>query len=171
MNPICAIKLIKIMRSQPQLGGDPHQRVLPEDYLSASGESLAFIILQAWILAYFFSYDNILSNPLKDRFGYNNVCVAWDVPPALYTSAFLFSLPVYCTVRYVLLDVERMALDTFHQRMTQETRFYFGINVRWKYVVPAADFRRHSRRSSHRSRSSVLSIHLLSLAGHCRSVH
>jgi len=112
LNPICAMKLIKIMRSKPEFGGDPRQKVFPDDYLSAAGESLAFVILQAWVIAYFFSYDNILSNPLKDRLGYNNFCVAWDVAPALYTSGFLFFIPVYLTVRYVLLDVERMSLDS-----------------------------------------------------------
>jgi hypothetical protein len=106
------MKIIKILRSKPQFGGEAHQKVLPDDYLSAAGESLALIIVQAWILAYFFSYENILSNPLKDRMGYNNVCVAWDVAPALYSSAFLFFLPVYFVVRFVLLDVARMSLDS-----------------------------------------------------------
>lgn len=106
------MKLIKILRSKPQLGGDPNQTVSPDDYMSAAVECLALIVVQAWVLAFLFSYDNILSNPLQDRMGYNNACVAWDVPPALYTSALLFFLPVYFTVRFVLLDMERMALDS-----------------------------------------------------------
>lgn len=104
------MKLVKVITAIPGLGGEDSSLVMPEDYLGASGESLFIIIVISWIIAYFFSYDNLLNNPLKDIYGYNNVCVAWDVAPALYAAAFMFTAPVYFGIRYAVLDLERAAL-------------------------------------------------------------
>lgn len=101
-------KLIKVIRAHPGMGGD--SAIVPEDYLSASGEGLFAMMVTSWIIAYFFSYENIQKNPLKDMLGYNNVCVAWDVPPALYVAPVMFGVPLYCALRYAVTDYDRYAL-------------------------------------------------------------
>lgn len=106
------MKIVKVVTSVPGLGGESSLLVTPEDYLGASGEALFLIICMSWTIAYFFSYENILSNPLKDMLGYNDVCVAWDVPPALYPASFFFIVPVYFGIRYAITDLERAALST-----------------------------------------------------------
>jgi len=104
------MKVVKVVTSIPGLGGADSTVVIPEDYLSASGEALFLIIVMSWTIAYFFSYDNILNNPVKEMLGYNNACVAWDVAPALYPASFLFLVPTYFSVRFAILDLERAAL-------------------------------------------------------------
>jgi len=105
------MKLVKVITAIPGLGGADSSLVCPEDYLGASGECLFVILVISWIIAYFFSYDNILNNPLKDMLGYNDACVAWDVAPALYPAALMFTAPVYFGIRYAVLDLERAALS------------------------------------------------------------
>mmetsp|Transcript_20603 Transcript_20603/g.64811 ORF Transcript_20603/g.64811 Transcript_20603/m.64811 type:complete len:436 (-) Transcript_20603:261-1568(-) len=56
----------------------------PETYLAASGQAIFLTIAMAWTIAYIWNPAIIESNPLKDRIGYNNPCVAWDAPPALF---------------------------------------------------------------------------------------
>lgn len=105
------MKIVKMITSVPGLGGERTTLVTPEDYLGASGEALFLIICMSWTIAFFFSRENIRSNPLKDMLGYNDVCVAWDVPPALYPAAFFFIVPVYFGLRYAITDLERAALS------------------------------------------------------------
>jgi len=110
------MKLAKLILGVRGLFGDSSEEqhrlvmVSPEDYLGAAGESLFFTILTAWSMSFFYSYENLLDNPLKDIFGYNNACVAWDVPPALYTSSWLFICPVYCSMRYAVLALKRASM-------------------------------------------------------------
>ena len=76
--------------------------VTPEDYLAASGEVIALAMAMSWIMAAIWNRDAIRDNPLLDRLGYNNVCVAWDEPPALYPA---------CVLLKGVLDHERARLQ------------------------------------------------------------
>ena len=108
--------IVRVLRDVSDfLGSSVHARdgpvaVTPEDYLAASGEALALNVIMSWIIAAIWNRDVIKDNPLLDRFGYNNVCVAWDEPPALYPAAFVMQFAVYCAVRYCVLDYVRGAV-------------------------------------------------------------
>jgi len=113
--PLDMPALLRIFKTVPGLAdinsAEAKEVVNPEDYLSAGGELLLVCIAQAWVLAWFFSWDNVRDNPLKDLIGYNNVCVAWDVPPALYSSAFILGWSAYFGVRYGILNLVRATLN------------------------------------------------------------
>jgi len=113
--PLDMPALLRIFKTVPGLAdinsAEAKEVVNPEDYLSAGGELLIVCIVQAWVLAWFFSWENVRDNPLKDLIGYNNVCVAWDVPPALCSSAFILGFSAYFGVRYGILNLMRAALN------------------------------------------------------------
>lgn len=91
---------------------DPVPKLLnPEDFNGAAGEGLILIVILSWILGAAFNMDNLNDNPLKDRFGYNNICVAWDEPPGLYPAAVLFNIPIYMQMRYACRDSLRAKLS------------------------------------------------------------
>mmetsp|Transcript_134486 Transcript_134486/g.339712 ORF Transcript_134486/g.339712 Transcript_134486/m.339712 type:complete len:262 (-) Transcript_134486:45-830(-) len=83
----------------------------PESYGAAGGELLVITMILSWALTYFFNHDVIESNPLKDRVGYNNLCVGWDTNPAKYVAAPLFAFIIFIESRYCQLDYWRAHLD------------------------------------------------------------
>lgn len=65
--------------------------IAPETYLSASAQALALTLAISWTFTYYYNPSVIESNPLKDRTAYNNFCVGWDTPPAVYPAAFFMT--------------------------------------------------------------------------------
>jgi hypothetical protein len=51
------------------------------------------------------------NNPLLDRVGYNNVCVAWDTPPGVYAAAPVLCAQAFFSVCYAMLDTQRAELE------------------------------------------------------------
>jgi len=83
----------------------------PEDFAAAGGELLVFAMLLSWFLTYFFNPSVIESNALKDRVGYNNLCVGWDTAPAKYVAAPIFAVIIFVESRYSQMDHWRAQLD------------------------------------------------------------
>jgi len=90
---------------------DPHRRVNPDIYLAANAELLFMTILMSLVITYLFNDKVLYKNGIHDMVGYNNPCVFWDDPPALYFAAFFFSPMVYFAGRYAHLDTERAWLS------------------------------------------------------------
>jgi len=84
----------------------------PEDFAAAGGELLVLAMLVSWSLTYLFNPSIIESNALKDRVGYNNLCVGWDSAPARYVAAPIFAMIIFLYSRYSQLDHWRAQLDT-----------------------------------------------------------
>merc|ERR1712037_1001516 len=61
-------------------------------YSKANGECLVFILALTWTITYFTQRDIISDNPLRDRLGYNNVCVGLDTKPASYVAALVAAI-------------------------------------------------------------------------------
>ena len=61
-----------------------HQRdiVDPNRYLQAASEVISVTLAICWIITLILNPQCILNNPLKDRLGYSDLCVGWDVYPA-----------------------------------------------------------------------------------------
>ena len=78
------------------------QHIEPADYVKASGELIFIALGLSWAITAVARPDAIEDNPLKQLFGYNNPCVAWDVPPAIYPAASLYTLAIYCSIRYAV---------------------------------------------------------------------
>lgn len=83
----------------------------PEEYASAGGELLVLTMIISWALTYFFNPTVIEANALKERVGYNNLCVGWDTAPARYAAAPLFAVIIFLECRYMQLDYWRAELD------------------------------------------------------------
>jgi len=87
-------------------------RVLnPEDYSGAVGELFAVVIAMSWTLTLIFEPDIVKKNVLRDRLGYNNVCVGFDAYPANVFAAFFWALVVFFICRYAELDIMRLDLN------------------------------------------------------------
>eukprot|EP01051_Picozoa_sp_SAG22_P007020 SAG22_NODE_479_length_9968_cov_43.841524_5_plen_405_part_00 len=82
-----------------------------EDYTGAVGELFAVVAASSWALTAVFQPDLMESNALKDRLGYNNVCVGFDSAPANVLAAFLWCLIAHYNARYVELDIVRLDLN------------------------------------------------------------
>ena len=64
----------------------------------------------SWILTVVFRNDILEHNNLKDRVGYNNLCVGWDSFPAKGIAAPLFIIIIWLNTRYLQLDFWRTSL-------------------------------------------------------------
>mmetsp|Transcript_84581 Transcript_84581/g.213303 ORF Transcript_84581/g.213303 Transcript_84581/m.213303 type:complete len:265 (-) Transcript_84581:169-963(-) len=100
-----------ILRSMASFQDHKEITYSPEMYAAAGGELLVISMLLSWTLTYFFAYDVIEDNPLKARVGYNNLCVGWDVFPAKYFAAPMFTFIVFIESRFCQLDHWRAQLD------------------------------------------------------------
>mmetsp|Transcript_18130 Transcript_18130/g.56610 ORF Transcript_18130/g.56610 Transcript_18130/m.56610 type:complete len:263 (-) Transcript_18130:127-915(-) len=100
---------IRVLRDVPGCVRGDHDstHVQPDDYLAATSELIFLSLAVAWIITWFTNPQVIASNPLKDRIGYNNPCVGWDDPPALYVAAFMMQSALLCAIRYAVLDLIR----------------------------------------------------------------
>ncbi len=54
----------------------------PNTFLQGATEILTATMISCWIITLIFNPQVIDDNPLKDRLGYNDFCVGWDVMPA-----------------------------------------------------------------------------------------
>jgi len=85
--------------------------VFPEHYLKAGSETLGFLLLGSWILTLVFNPEALRSNLIKDRIGYNNICVGFDTSPARYFALPCFVLKAYLDIRYVFTATQRSDLE------------------------------------------------------------
>jgi len=74
-------------------------------YLKAGSEIFGLLVVLSWILTFIYNPSIIEKNPLKDRVGYNNVCVGFDTAPAKYVALFLWPLTTYFNLRFAWLEV------------------------------------------------------------------
>ena len=106
--------------------------IRPEEYLQAAAEVLFLGIVVSHAITLSTNRQKFDDNPLKDTFGYNNLCVAWDYPPANFVAAPIYALYVYLNLRYVVLDSLRARLsakDARRRQVTYVTNVGFGFAV------------------------------------------
>lgn len=76
----------------------------PHVYFGAATETLFAILVVSWVMTTIWTKYYIKSNSIRTEIGYNNVCVGWDDPPALYFAASTYPIVIYCITRFALLD-------------------------------------------------------------------
>lgn len=103
--------ILRMMKRNPGAGGDASQVWDPEDYLALGGESFVLVTVLSWTIGFVCKCKQLEANDIVVRFGYPNVCVAWDLPPALYFAIVLWNLVVYSSIMYARLDTTRAALS------------------------------------------------------------
>lgn len=121
-----------------RLARDPLQpRLHPEDYLKAAGEMLFFLFAVSWALTLMFNPDLVANNPLKDRIGYNNVCVGFDSAPAVYVAQVLWAPTVYFGIRFAWSSAQRSALLKVKR---PETRLWLSYLVSALFMASTSGF-------------------------------
>lgn len=103
----------------------------PVIFLKAAGEVLFIALGLSWILTAIFRPETIRSNPLKDRLGYNNLCVGWDMPPASYIAAALVTLSAYLTLRFNFLSLIRNKLLLENNKISQKQSDFAKFSTYW----------------------------------------
>ena len=85
------------------------------------------MVLTAAILTITFSGVDIAHSPLVSRFGFNNVCVFFDFPPANYICPVYWFFIAYLVGRYAVEDTKRL-MRLGNISAGQEALCY-GVNV------------------------------------------
>uniref|UniRef100_A0A7S1RVB9 Uncharacterized protein n=1 Tax=Alexandrium catenella TaxID=2925 RepID=A0A7S1RVB9_ALECA len=110
----------------------------PEDYAAAGGEMLILAMIVSWTLTFFFNPEVIEKNALKDRVGYNNLCVGFDTAPARYVAMPLLVLQAVLAGRYSYLDTVRL-IATRASLTRKQYYFAYWINTAfalWMLAFP-----------------------------------
>jgi len=77
-----------------------HRLSDPNTYLQAASEVMAFTIASCWILTLIFNPHIFEENPLKDRLGYNDLCIGWDTLPANVIGIFGTAVGCHLGLRF-----------------------------------------------------------------------
>eukprot|EP00316_Scyphosphaera_apsteinii_P001484 CAMPEP_0119313216 /NCGR_PEP_ID=MMETSP1333-20130426/28290_1 /TAXON_ID=418940 /ORGANISM="Scyphosphaera apsteinii, Strain RCC1455" /LENGTH=312 /DNA_ID=CAMNT_0007318001 /DNA_START=17 /DNA_END=955 /DNA_ORIENTATION=+ len=125
--------LWQLARKRGELRSGP---VIPERYLEATGECFILMIIVSWAMTYLFNPSIIEGNLLKDRVGYNNICVGFDTPPARYVAMPLQVLQAVLAVRYCTLDQTRAFLEKKEGRIDScEYKFTRRANLLYSWFM------------------------------------
>jgi len=111
--------------------------VCPEEYLAGAGQLLALMLVSCWSTTYFFNHDIIVTNPIKTRIGYNNLCIGFDSPPACYIAQYLTAPASYLAYSFGLHDWKRTQL--VESRLTSRQR-YFSVVTDVLFVLSISIF-------------------------------
>eukprot|EP00471_Norrisiella_sphaerica_P002730 CAMPEP_0184493340 /NCGR_PEP_ID=MMETSP0113_2-20130426/25743_1 /TAXON_ID=91329 /ORGANISM="Norrisiella sphaerica, Strain BC52" /LENGTH=529 /DNA_ID=CAMNT_0026878563 /DNA_START=130 /DNA_END=1719 /DNA_ORIENTATION=- len=108
--------------------------IFVENYMKAGGEALALTFLVTGIISAYVHPDFFDSNPLKDRLGYNNFCVLFDLPPSSYIGATGIAFTVYLVCMYVRLAMRRLRLEKenlpdWFVNMALAIHYLFGLSM------------------------------------------
>ena len=111
----------------------------PNTYLQASFEVISATLGLSWVLTFIFNPTVMNDNPLKDRLGYNNVCVGWDTFPANIVGVIGTAIAVHLALRFVYLNDERMKLldNKSSERVKRYGRLSSNAFVLSSILIPA----------------------------------
>lgn len=108
----------------------------PERFFHAAIYSFGAMIVTGAILTVFFSGVDMANTPLMRFWGYNNVCVVFDSPPATYICPVYWFFIGYLLVRYAVEDTKRLL--ALSSSSSTEKRVGYALNV--ALVLVAAFF-------------------------------
>jgi len=91
---------------------ESHAVELPSVYWQAINEILTLTVVVCAIVSYIFNPAVYETNGVYEMLGYNNPCIVWDTPPALYVGCFMMLPMIFCAFRMVQLDTKRVFLHT-----------------------------------------------------------
>jgi len=121
-----------------------NRQLVPEDYFKAAGEGLMIVAVITGIITKALKPEFLTDNPLIKRLAYNNICVFWDAPPALYIGTLGIVLITYFNIRYALLDLTRIQMlkaDPSTIRLTIWVNYLFIFSTAmmpfWTVITPA----------------------------------
>lgn len=108
---------------------NPNAAVMPspERFFHAAIYSFGAMIVTGGVLTAFFSQVDMATTPLMRFWGYNNVCVVFDSPPATYICPVYWFFIGYLLVRYAVEDTKR--LMSLQANSSMEKRLGYALNV------------------------------------------
>lgn len=121
----------------------PNSNVMDaERFSAASTELFGVILVLAAIVTVVFRPDVYGDNPLKDVYGYNNICVSMDVPPARYIASVMWPLVVYFQIECTRLTVTRILHGLKNETLVAPSRWlpYAMIGIHLNSVLAVAGF-------------------------------
>jgi len=139
------IKLPKYSFAVPYLYNNMDVEVInPTMYLKCMGELLFLALSFSWLITLYFHPEVVENNPLRVRLGYNNLCVGWDVPPAIYFASISWVLCAYFGIRFCYLDHIRTQLaveggqtsmDGWKLKLKQTSNLLYAISIMFLSVL------------------------------------
>lgn len=84
------------------------EHIPPVLYLKAAEDLLFIALALSWVLTAIFRQDIIKDNAVKKYIGYNNLCVGWDAPPALFVGGLLWAITSFLSLRFVFFNALRL---------------------------------------------------------------
>ncbi|KAL1508705.1 hypothetical protein AB1Y20_004800 [Prymnesium parvum] len=106
-----------------------HETIMPEQLLCASGEVWGVTFVLAWTLTAIFNPGTIANNPIKDRIGYNNVCVGFDTAPANFICLPLITLSTVFGFAAAFTDIQRAVLERSTDGPSARSLFKFRLTI------------------------------------------
>lgn len=111
----------------------PERIIYPRQYLAACAELLGLAMVVSGIITYIFNPKQFEENPIKRMVGFNDPCVVWDAPPALYVAFVIFGPMIFCGFRYFQLDTQRALQNTkltaFQKNIILVVNFSFAMSM------------------------------------------
>eukprot|EP00929_Paragymnodinium_shiwhaense_P031036 TRINITY_DN17477_c0_g1_i1.p1 TRINITY_DN17477_c0_g1~~TRINITY_DN17477_c0_g1_i1.p1 ORF type:complete len:287 (+),score=47.99 TRINITY_DN17477_c0_g1_i1:53-913(+) len=86
---------------------DADRVVYPRIYLAGCAELLVLALVTCSAITAAFNPEQLVDNPIKRMVGFNDPCVVWDAPPALYVAFIIFGPTIFLGFRYFQLDTQR----------------------------------------------------------------
>ncbi len=99
----------------------------PERFFHGAIYSFGAMIVTGAVVTFFFAQVDMANTPLMHFWGYNNVCVVFDNPPATYICPVYWFFIGYLLVRYAFEDTKR--LMTLATVSPMEKRLGYAINI------------------------------------------
>uniref|UniRef100_A0A7R9XYD2 Uncharacterized protein n=1 Tax=Prasinoderma coloniale TaxID=156133 RepID=A0A7R9XYD2_9VIRI len=118
-DPPLAMASLRALYSATAPGSPRAAVVTPEHYMGAAGELLALMCATCWAVTGVFRPGLVADNPLRDRLGYNTVCVGFDTQPARALALPFVTLIAFHNMRYCELDTLRARLELVAGRSTR----------------------------------------------------
>jgi len=123
MSPRMQFGIVTIFKAT----SESHAIESPSVYWQAINEILTLTIVLCGVITYIFNPKVYADNNLLLMLGYNNPCIVWDTPPALYIGLFTMLPMIFCAFRMVQLDTKRVLL---HKDLTPGHKMVVrGFNV------------------------------------------
>ena len=103
----------------------PHSRFIdPIMYSGVFTEAFAIICLFCWVLMLVVAPETLDDNPLRARWGYNNVCVGFDLPPMRYFAAVGWVPIAGLHVEYARVVISRLMTLRTQERIKASQRLF-----------------------------------------------
>jgi hypothetical protein len=95
----------------------------PSMYSAMTGELFGLVVIITYFMSMYFHPTVFSDNPLLRAWGYNNACVAFDLPPARYVAGCGWCLIFYCTAEFAKRTIQRIVVENRIGKLKKHPRW------------------------------------------------